>query len=278
MSFLKGSMRERGQKSNLAEEDTSDVIGIENDETQFSDSEETEFPENFESNDGPVPPIVPTTSSAPPPVATVSTTPSTSASAAGKNDSLAPTSQKKEKTKTPPIKQTASSQVLQAYLASKKKPEDDHLSKFFAAMEATVRKMKPIFQIKVKAQVSSIIADFEMQSLLSEEASNHAVPSTHTTTRSNFFAQYPPVPPSPSITPSSSVISVNSCSSVNSLSDIARNISPVRPVDFSITQGQIITPDSGQVFQFSSRERSQSTLEGDFLSESQETGHSFLRL
>ncbi|CAH0383757.1 unnamed protein product [Bemisia tabaci] len=125
-------MRERGQKSNLAEEDTSDVIGIENDETQFSDSEETEFPENFESNDGPVPPIVPTTSSAPPPVATVSQLPLQHPPLQlEKNDSLAPTSQKKEKTKTPPIKQTASSQVLQAYLASKKKPEDDHLSKFF---------------------------------------------------------------------------------------------------------------------------------------------------
>ncbi|KAL1464874.1 hypothetical protein WDU94_004482 [Cyamophila willieti] len=68
----------------------------------------------------------------------------------------------------------STSQILQEYLAAKKtraEPEKDSLSKYFDAVESTVRTFKPILQVQIKSKISALVSEFEMMSLSENEGS-----------------------------------------------------------------------------------------------------------
>lgn len=63
-------------------------------------------------------------------------------------------------------------QVLENYLLSKKQKVEgrsDHLSKFFGAMEETVRSLKPRLQIEVKSKIAQLVTEYEIRNLEDEE-------------------------------------------------------------------------------------------------------------
>ncbi|KAK7871640.1 hypothetical protein R5R35_001825 [Gryllus longicercus] len=60
----------------------------------------------------------------------------------------------------------ALSTVLRNYFESKiQKKQADHLTKFFSAMEGTVRTFPPAIQAEVKCKISQIVFDYEMKTV-----------------------------------------------------------------------------------------------------------------
>ncbi|XP_054276725.1 transcription factor Adf-1-like [Macrosteles quadrilineatus] len=72
---------------------------------------------------------------------------------------------------------------LNSYLQKKIDRQDnrakkDHLTKFFEAMEATVRTFNPLLQVEVKSKISSLVSEYELENLRAEssllQASHHS--------------------------------------------------------------------------------------------------------
>lgn len=155
MSFLLDHILERNQRSNIENQLSDNEDTINADDSQFSNTNAGSPAESVSLQHSPSP------------------LPFSSSNNSSLNSSTSGTTSLKRSN------MQSTSQILEKYLSRKKeeKTEKDPLSKYFEAVEATVRNFKRAHQIEVKTKINNLISEYEMKALLEQETPQNTMMS-----------------------------------------------------------------------------------------------------